>query len=229
MPRVSLGCNDSVSNCLKSIQSQISELSTTLVERVNILETLVGTKGSQSCDSKGNSLVSFSDEKSSSSVDARIHSGGLGTSNSCARSYELGPSGKIVEAGSSGYPDRSQMKFSLSHSSQFSTVNKGQICSQDTDRYIEVPSGETATGKSAQHSSMDDKPPVGACSQSTMDAWSRSAQPATQGMAQFPSHSPQGPASTAECVGEVMHVDLKKPRKIKSFCGLLNANRPSNS
>lgn len=72
-------------------------------------------------------------------------------------------------------------------------------------------SGETATGKSARHSLMDDKPPVGACSQSIMDAWSRSAQPATQGMAQFPSRSPQGPVGTAECVGEVMRVYLKKP------------------
>lgn len=108
MSRVSLS-NDSVSDCLKSIQSQISEQSTTLVERVNILETIVGNKGSRSCDSKRNSLVSFSDEKSSSSANARIHSGGLGTSNSCARSYELGPSERFVEAGSSGYPDRSQM------------------------------------------------------------------------------------------------------------------------
>lgn len=132
MSRVSLS-NDSVSDCLKSIQSQISELSTTLVERVNILETIVGTKGSRSCDSKWNSLVSFSDEKSSSS--ARIHSGGLGTSNSCARSYELGPSERFVEAGSSGYPDRSQMKFGSSQSYQFSTVNNEHICSQD--RYME--------------------------------------------------------------------------------------------
>lgn len=76
---------------------------------------------------------------------------------------------------------------------------------------MEIPSGETATGKSARHSLMDDKPPVGACSQSIMDAWSRSAQPATQGMAQFPSHIPQGPVGTAECVGEVMRVYLKKP------------------
>lgn len=208
MSRVSLS-NDSVSDCLKSIQSQISELSTTLVERVNILETIVGTKGSRSCDSKRNSLVSFSDEKSSSSANARIHSGGLGTSNSCARSNELGPSERFVEAGSSGYPDRSQMKFGSSESYQFSTVNTEHICSQD--RYMEIPSGETATGKSARHSLMDDKPPVGACSQSIMDAWSRSAQPATQGMAQFPSHSPQGPVGTAECVGEVMRVYLKKP------------------
>lgn len=134
MSRVSLS-NDSVSDCLKSIQSQISELSTTLVERVNILETIVGTKGSRSCDSKRNSLVSFSDEKSSSSANARIHSGGLGTSNSCARSYELGPSERFVEAGSSGYPDRSQMKFGSSQSYQFSTVNNEHICSQD--RYME--------------------------------------------------------------------------------------------
>lgn len=176
---------------------------------MNILETIVGTKGSRSCDSKRNSLVSFSDEKSSSSANARIHSGGLGTSNSCARSYELGPSERFVEAGSSGNPDRSQMKFGSSQSYQFSTVNTEHKCSQD--RYMEIPSGETATGKSARHSLMDDKPPVGACSQSIMDAWSRSAQPATQGMAQFPSHSPQGPVGTAECVGEVIRVYLKKP------------------
>lgn len=100
------------------------------------------------------------------------------------------------------------MKFGSSQSSQFCTVNNGQICSQDTYSYkeLEIPSGETTTGKSAQHTLMDDKPPVSACSQSTMDAWSRFAQPATQGMAQFPSHSPQGPAGTAECVGEVMTI-----------------------
>lgn len=79
-------------------------------------------------------------------------------------------------------------------------LSNGQICSQDTYRYKEIPSGETTTGKSAQHTLMDDKPPVGACSQS------RFAQPATQEMAQFPSHSPQGPAGTAECVGEVMTI-----------------------
>lgn len=85
---------------------------------MNILVIVVGTKGSQGCDSKRNSLVSFSDEKSSSSANARIHSGGLGTAHSCVRSYKLGPSERFVEAGSSGYPDRSQMKFGSSQSSQ---------------------------------------------------------------------------------------------------------------
>lgn len=46
-----------------------------------------------------------------------------------------------------------------------------------------------------------------------MDARSRSAETATQGMSQFPSRSPQGPAGSAECVEEMMRVDLKKPAK----------------
>lgn len=100
------------------------------------------------------------------------------------------------------------MKFS-SQSAQFNAVRKGQMCSHDTNEYLVIQSGETSTGKSAKDSSMDDKPPVlGACSQSTMDAWSRSTRPETQGMTQFLSHNPQ---CTAECVDEVMRGDLKKP------------------
>ena len=83
------------------------------------------------------------------------------------------------------------------------------MCSHDTNEYLVIQSGETSTGLSAQDSSMDDKPPVlGARSQSTMDAWSRSTRPETQGMTQFPSHNPQ---CTAECVDEVMRGDLKIP------------------
>lgn len=78
-----------------------------LVERVNILEIIVGIKGLWSCDFKRNLFVLFFDEKSLLLVNVRIYFGGLGILKSCVCLYELGLFERFVEVGFFGYFDRS--------------------------------------------------------------------------------------------------------------------------